>query len=147
MEKMIVFLIPVAMVCGITAKAHADLVTFNLNNVTFADGGSAVGSITVDTSADAFSNINITVSDPVQGQVAFNIQSGVGQNNQFFTSSSNLTGLSGIPVLSNNEAFYVLGEWIPGQGWCTLQFYTDGSGGIVGGGNINTKPDRKCRIL
>lgn len=45
-----------------TAAASADIVTWNLSGVTFADGGTATGFFTVDTSSGTLSSVDISVA-------------------------------------------------------------------------------------
>jgi hypothetical protein len=55
-----------------TSPSHA--LTWNLNNVTFADGGTATGSFDYDTATNTYSNINITVTGPLLGGGSFTFQ-------------------------------------------------------------------------
>ncbi|HQQ77511.1 MAG TPA: IPTL-CTERM sorting domain-containing protein [Thermoanaerobaculia bacterium] len=89
--------------CFLSGNADAIPVVWQLNGVTFADGGTASGSFVYDSSTNTYSSVNITTTPGTvlaTGATFLFVSPGVSP-----TSSGFLAGASNVPNLTGTRAF------------------------------------------
>ena len=125
---------------GLSAVAHADT-TFNLTNATFASGGTATGTIQIDTTAGTFDTLDLRVTADGITDAFSGVPShqSVFQGNQYFEYSyadgdlllielpvASLVGYAGGPICPTSSCSGYTG-YFSSEGGKNLDRFTTGS--------------------